>query len=162
MHGQIGMRQIGRTTEQLRQYLGKRCQRVLTGFARRQSLALRRACGDQSVCCGCKFGRKIAMETAGKLGPEDRICVLVTFERAGPGWFERSAVAARIPGLRDGVRNLERRVGPVERGTYACDLLGTERSAVRILMPMLGGSATGNHGLAAQQTRPGRLCKCRR
>src|SRR5215471_12523314 len=156
------MRQIGRTTEQLRQYLGKRCQRVLTGFARRQSLALRRACGDQSVCCGCKFGRKIAMETAGKLGREDRICVLVTFETAVPVCFESSALAARIPGFRDGVRNLERRVGPVELGTYACDLLGTERSAVRILMPLLGGSATGNHGLAAQQTRPGRLCKCRR
>src|SRR5262249_44563870 len=148
MHGQIGMRQIGRTTEQLRQYLGKRCQRVLTGFARRQSLALRRACGDQSVCCGCKFGRKIAMETAGKIGCELRIYVLVSFEAAVPVCFERGALAARIPGLRDGVRNLEPRVGPVELGTYACGLPPTPRRALRVLMPPPAARATAHSRLS--------------
>src|SRR5690242_8811072 len=162
MNRQIRVGKIGGAAKQFRQGLGKRTQRVLTGFARRQRLAFGRACGDQRVRSSCKFRRKHALETTAKLGRERRISLLVTFETPVPVCFESGALAARIPGFRNGGGNFKRRVGPVELGACTCNLFGAEWSAVRILMALFGGSATANNGLAAQKTRAGRLCKCGR
>ena len=48
MNRQIRVGKIGGAAEHFWQGLGKRTQRILTGFAGRQRLAFGRACGDQA------------------------------------------------------------------------------------------------------------------
>ena len=131
--GEIGAGQIGRAAEQLR-HRGHQCfERDLRGLARRDR------CRDGGGAAEQGFDRlRPACRQRAELGARElrgfgRILLRVGGEARVPLRFPGAAGGARIPGLADVVRNLERRMAPAECDARRRDLGRAECGAVYFL-----------------------------
>ena len=60
-----------------------------------------------------------------------------------------------VPGFANFVRNLERRMGPVQGLSRPCHFLGAKRSAVRVCSALFLRCAVTDHGSTAKKRWPG-------
>ena len=150
--GQVGMGQVGRAAEQVRRSGNQRVDGELRGLTGGDVRLVGRKLLDQALERGAIAGGELAgeriLERRALAGVERR-------EPLVPGFARRLAAAARrAPLVENGLRNFERRIGPVQRGAGLFDFLGAERRAMDLFRAGAVRRAVADGGAARDQRRP--------
>src|SRR5690606_38568015 len=109
--------------------------------------------GDEGVRLGDEVLRQFAARTADQLGGLGGILLRVLVEQLLPLGLAQLAGTVGAPAVVDLLRDLERRVRPLQRLAGAFDLVLAQRRAVRLFLAGLVRGAEADGGLAADQGR---------
>ena len=126
-HGQVGRRQVGRTTHELRQQLAERFQRVLGRFTGRDLGRVGLQGFDDLGGFGSPVGRQLASGTALEFGSQSRVSGFIGGELGSPVGFQLGALLLTVPLGSDIGRDNERCVVPLQERASSGDLVVAQR-----------------------------------
>ena len=149
--GEVGAREVGRAAEQLGQQRRQRIQRVLARLAGGDGVGPGGDGLEQRREPACKVCRQIALHAALERRRGFGEGGAIRLEALAPGVLGSTAALARIPGLRDLGRQLERCVRPAQRVARGLHFVGTQGGAVHVVRAGLARRSLADHGLAADQ-----------
>ena len=156
--GEHRARQIGRAAERVGQLRAERLDRDLGRLAGRDRGLLRRRTLLSAPQERVRATPGISPDSAASNG----LRMGLAASRASHAFRVRAAALARRPPLIEQIgRNLERRIGPAQRGPRACDLFGAQRFAMRLRGARAFGRAVSRWSCGRRSAPACRLsCAC--